>query len=812
MNNSYKNNNNPHSNKTIKIVSTNNYISPNMNLINSNKIIVLLRIRPSNERETNHSNINIIEIENRTSIKVLSPLEYNFFIDGTKYLKNEKGLEITKVKEYEYKFDRVFSENSNQKEIYDSSSFLVKNIFDGYNSTILTYGSVGTGKSYTMIGTKEQPGILYRVISDILIAMNTKYQLQISCFEIHNEKIYDLLSIEKKIINFLEEEKNDEDFFKNNNTNNKFFLLGLTKKIIDKQENIWNIINKTNKNRNVGKKNNNIFVSLKSHIIFQLEIISKKNNINEIANNTEYLNYGKFILVDMAGSERAIHIKPNSENYFVNKSLFNFANCVNDLLNNKSHNFIPWRDSKLTRVLKDSLLGNSKIVLIANISPSYMSIDNTLDTLNFTKKIKLIKIKAQRNILSGIPHINKYDSAIKDLQKQIKNIDLEIERNENLENENYDIDISKYINDIKVHFNKEIDLNKKIIEMEQKISNTNYDIYIFKEKNILNSENKTAKLNEYIKILNKYQKIILDLYNERHKIIQQRKNIQCLINKETKNNISNKNIGKYLMYVYKYYINVIKQLQCDNRSNKNDLELKKKNNQIKILSNQIVLRDKEINELNEKNKTGNNMNFNIISLKEINLDPCQDFTLNFNDNDNNNIANIKQIQKNFSMPYLNSGSNIKVNITQNVKKDNLNILPQINTINNSRIIESNASSSKKINLRNVSINNSNSVANIQKFGDLDSLRLNIVDQYENYNNPLLYKVSNNNYYLNNVKSNMKNKNLSLSNKNLVISKSNNNSSVFSPKFESYYANKVKTILQKNIISRYKHSPYNFNSL
>jgi kinesin family protein 18/19 len=133
-----------------------------------------LRIRPENEEEHAYSNINIIKVENSTSVKIVSPTEYNYFIDGSKYLYNDKGLEVTKTKEQDFKFDYIFNKNSNQNEVFQkSASFLVDNIFDGFNSTIFAYGASGTGKTYTMFGTWEQPGIVIRVINQILNIMET---------------------------------------------------------------------------------------------------------------------------------------------------------------------------------------------------------------------------------------------------------------------------------------------------------------------------------------------------------------------------------------------------------------------------------------------------------------------------------------------------------------------------------------------------------------------------------------------------------------------------------------------------------------
>ena len=169
-----------------------------------NNIITILRVRPESDKEKEYSNIDVIKIENSTSMKLVSPTEYNSFIDGTKYLKDEKGLEVTATKEYNYKFNYILSQNSQQNDVYQySASFLVNNIFEGFNSTLFAYGSTGSGKTYTMMGSETNPGIVFRSINQILNIMenngiNAQYDLQITYFEIYNENIYDLLSGEDK--------------------------------------------------------------------------------------------------------------------------------------------------------------------------------------------------------------------------------------------------------------------------------------------------------------------------------------------------------------------------------------------------------------------------------------------------------------------------------------------------------------------------------------------------------------------------------------------------------------------------------------
>ena len=242
ININYKNN---YNNNIIHNNRYNNAINESTNKpqnIYLNNIITILRVRPESDKEKEYSNIDVIKIENSTSMKLVSPTEYNSFIDGTKYLKDEKGLEVTATKEYNYKFNYILSQNSQQNDVYQySASFLVNNIFEGFNSTLFAYGSTGSGKTYTMMGTETNPGIVFRSINQILNIMenngiNAQYDLQITYFEIYNENIYDLLSGEdknnaklKKMVENGPKINKDNDLIKfnnkknNNGLYNKFF-------------------------------------------------------------------------------------------------------------------------------------------------------------------------------------------------------------------------------------------------------------------------------------------------------------------------------------------------------------------------------------------------------------------------------------------------------------------------------------------------------------------------------------------------------------------------------------------------------------
>ena len=177
---------------------------------NNNNIITILRVRPENAYEKRYSNINIIKIESSSSMKLISPIEYNHYIEGTKYINGDRGIEISKTEKYSYEFDYIFDYAAQQSKVYEySAEFLVRNIFEGFNSTIFAYGAIGSGKSYTMFGTNDKPGIIIRSINQMFTIMkeqkiNLNYFLQMSYYKIYNETINDndtlkMLFINKKV-------------------------------------------------------------------------------------------------------------------------------------------------------------------------------------------------------------------------------------------------------------------------------------------------------------------------------------------------------------------------------------------------------------------------------------------------------------------------------------------------------------------------------------------------------------------------------------------------------------------------------------
>jgi kinesin family protein 18/19 len=164
-----------------------------------NNTLVAVRCRPINSRESSFSNIETIQIRGRDIVTVIDPIEY----DG---ILNNKS----RTKEQNYAFDIAFNKNSTQEEVYISTTkFLIKDVIEGYNATVFAYGASGAGKTYTMVGINDQPGIMVRTVSDLFNEIqsleNKDYRIKINYIEIYNETLRDLLSDNNEVLELRED-------------------------------------------------------------------------------------------------------------------------------------------------------------------------------------------------------------------------------------------------------------------------------------------------------------------------------------------------------------------------------------------------------------------------------------------------------------------------------------------------------------------------------------------------------------------------------------------------------------------------------
>ena len=342
------------------------------------KIKVIIRKRPLNPKEIAKGETDIISIKNNSRVIVS---EQKVGLDLTKYIDKK-----------EFIFDNAYDESSNNESIYiQNIRPMIFNAFY-YKSkiTCFAYGQTGSGKTFTMMGGPQNGnqnnsssaniGMYTLAGYDIfqILANENKFKdfkILVSFYEIYCDKLFDLLNNKNKL-------ETREDKKRNIN------IVGLSENTVSSLNELMTIINFGLKQRTVGKTGANSDSS-RSHGIIQIRIMNENNK-----------EHGKITFIDLAGSEREvdkvnINKKTRIDGAEINKSLLALKECIRALDMEKSHT--PFRGSKLTIVLRDSFIGDCKILMIANISPGNNSSDHTLNTLRYADRVKELKKSMNKN-------------------------------------------------------------------------------------------------------------------------------------------------------------------------------------------------------------------------------------------------------------------------------------------------------------------------------------------------------------------------------------------------------------------------------
>ncbi|KAH0470314.1 hypothetical protein IEQ34_000037 [Dendrobium chrysotoxum] len=300
-------------------------------------------------------------------------------------------------------FDKVFGPTAKQMDLFSQSiSPMVNEVLQGFNCTIFAYGQTGSGKTYTMEGREKtkngefssDAGVIPRSVRQIfeeLEAEFTEYSMKVSLLEIYNEEITDLLASDewessddklKKPIALMEDGKGG------------VFVKGMEEEMVRSADEIYRILDKTSARRQTVETLLNKRSS-RSHSIFSITIHLKKFT----QEGEEVIKTGKLNLVDLAGSVNVLRsgsVEGRARDAGeINRSLLTLGRVINALVEESSH--IPYRDSKLTRLLRDSLGGKTKACIIANISPSIQCLEETLSTLEYAHRARSIKNKPEIN-------------------------------------------------------------------------------------------------------------------------------------------------------------------------------------------------------------------------------------------------------------------------------------------------------------------------------------------------------------------------------------------------------------------------------
>ncbi|KAJ3595000.1 hypothetical protein NHX12_004305, partial [Muraenolepis orangiensis] len=319
------------------------------------------------------------------TIKVMCrfrPLNSSEVTRGDRYIPKFPGDETVVIASKPYAFDRVFSSNTSQEQVYNAcAQRIVKDVLEGYNGTIFAYGQTSSGKTHTMEGLlhdSDSMGIIPRIVQDIFnyiysMDENLEFHIKVSYFEIYLDKIRDLLDVSKTNLS-VHEDKNRVPYVK-----------GCTERFVCSPEEVMDTIDEGKSNRHVAVTNMNEHSS-RSHSIFLI-------NVKQENTQTEQKLSGKLYLVDLAGSEKVSKTGAEGavldEAKNINKSLSSLGNVIASLAEGTA--YIPYRDSKMTRILQDSLGGNCRTTIIICCSPSSYNESETKSTLMFGQRAKTIK-------------------------------------------------------------------------------------------------------------------------------------------------------------------------------------------------------------------------------------------------------------------------------------------------------------------------------------------------------------------------------------------------------------------------------------
>ena len=420
-------------------------------------MLVAIRIRPLNSKEQSLNDKDVTRVED----KLLIVLDMNDF--------EEKKNLLHRSREQRYVFDKIFKDASNEEVFMNTVQDLIHPALCGINACVFAYGPTGSGKTYTMLGALDDPGIailtIREMFNQIQIDSGKLYEIKISYVEIYNESIRDLLNPSNNYLDLRDDPIRG------------VVIAGVTEFSAESTEQVMNLLSTGNKRRTTEATNANQ-TSSRSHAIFQVSLAQR----DRIQATEVDIYQGKLSLIDLAGSERGTVTENRGirllEGAKINRSLLALANCINALGDkSKKGFFVPYRDSKLTRMLKDSLGGNCRTVMISNISPAASQFEESVNTLKYASRAKNIKYKVSANKKLVSLHIAEYKNIITDLRSEIESLKIQITKGIGAPSDNEckctcgrlqdDLEMKKLQADIFENFQERIQLRRALLELEE---------------------------------------------------------------------------------------------------------------------------------------------------------------------------------------------------------------------------------------------------------------------------------------------------------------------------------------------------------
>lgn len=361
------------------------------------RINVAVRCRPLSDTERNGGAQDICRVMDGRLVLLLDP--------GV--AASNDYLRLDKSKEKRFAFDQAFGQEAGTQTLFDAlAGPLIESVLQAFNSSLLAYGATGAGKTFTMIGTATMPGVMLRTVEALFNRVDSSaVAVRCSFIEVYNENLRDLLAADSRE-GFLDIREDPA---------RGMCVVGVTETQTESTAEVLELLRQGNRRRTTEPTAMNV-TSSRSHAVLQIAVEQRDPRSQEVM-------LGKLSMIDLAGSERASATGNRGERFIeganINKSLLALGNCINALASGSS--FVPYRDSKLTRLLKDSLGGNCVTTMLANISPSHHSYEDTLNTLKYANRAKNIRVSAHQNI-SQEPqqHVGEYQKIIGDLRSEVE--------------------------------------------------------------------------------------------------------------------------------------------------------------------------------------------------------------------------------------------------------------------------------------------------------------------------------------------------------------------------------------------------------
>ena len=386
---------------------------------------VAVRARPLSRKEMSNGARTITKLVDERCVVVLDPDEdanVSTVPGVPKPLKRKEVAAGVRKKERRYVFDAAYDGEASNEQVYRGTVLPhIAGVLRGTNATVFAYGATGSGKTHTMVGDQRDPGLMVLSLRDVFrfIASDggeKDYKVECSYTEVYNELVYDLLVPNSPALELREDPERGP------------MVSGLTHVAVDDENAIFELLRKGNARRKTEETGANA-VSSRSHAVLEIWVTRTERNHYCKAYTT-----GKLALVDLAGAERASETNNRGhqlrDGANINRSLLSLANCINALGKRKKKGFVfvPFRDSKLTRILKDGLCGNSRTVMVATVSGSSHQYEHTVNTLKYADRAKEIKTHVHENRGTVETHIAEYQRMIDALQEERRELRAEVDR------------------------------------------------------------------------------------------------------------------------------------------------------------------------------------------------------------------------------------------------------------------------------------------------------------------------------------------------------------------------------------------------